>query len=195
MDLKTQKIIKQEKTLTPQEYLNIERKREERHEFLNYKQILMAGASYTHNRICNNLSFFLTQFAEDLAYAVSQSDLRVAIPIKDIFVYPDIVVNYTNPLFLDSKPDTLLNPILLIEVLSPSTEGIDRGIKSRNYRLIDSLKEYIIVSQDFYAVESYFRNKNGVWELTEANTIEEKIKFRSLDIEVPLKQIYKNTKQ
>ena len=194
MELKTQQLTKQQNKLTHQEYLSIERKREEKYEFLNNKQIIMGGASYKHNRICNNLSFFLTQFAEDLSYEVSQSDLRVSIPVKNIYVYPDIVVNTTNPQFIDDKFDTLLDPILLIEVLSPSTESRDRGEKSRNFRLIDSLKEYVIISQEQYSVESYFRNENGVWELTESNNFDEKIKFRSIDVEVPLKQIYKNLK-
>ena len=116
MKTRTQQIILQKK-ITAREYLAQERKREERHEFLNHKQIIMAEASYKHNKICNNLSFFLTQFAEDLGYDVSQSDLRVTIPIKEIYVYPDLVVNYSNPEFLDNEFDTLLNPILLIEVL------------------------------------------------------------------------------
>ena len=177
-------------------YLADERKRDRdidgKFEFINNKLYEMAGASLKHNRICSNLLVMIANLTEDTGFMVSQSDLRVYIPVTESYVYPDIVVNGSKPYLTDSNFDTLRNPILLIEVLSPSTEKKDRGIKAQNFRTIDSLKEYVFVSQEQYRVESYYRNKSGIWELSETYDINKSHKFRSLDIEIPMKKIYKN---
>ena len=117
-------------------------------------------------------------------------DMRVRIPATGLYTYPDVVVVCGEPQFEDDHVDTLLNPIVLIEVLSPSTERSDRGEKFTRYRMLESLQEYVLVSQDKPQVECFFRQPDGGWLLMPYSGLDAVAKLRSLDVELPLSEIY-----
>src|SRR5437868_8492820 len=133
--------------LTPEEYLAIERKAEYRSEYLNGEMFAMTGASRKHNLIALNIAGELRQQLKSKPCEAYVNDMRVRIPATDLYTYPDVTVVCGDPEFEDAFIDTLLNPTLLIEVLSESTESYDRGKKFGYYRTIQSLAEYLLVAQ------------------------------------------------
>ena len=152
--------------LTPEEYIVFERKALPdgeiiRHEYLNSELIAMSGASRAHNLITNNISGELRTLLRGSGCETYANDMRVStLPTRSYF-YPDVVVVCEAPRFEDDVFDTLLNPIILVEVLSPSTEAYDRGEKFAHYRQLVSLQEYVLVSQDQVRVEHYRRQENS----------------------------------
>src|SRR5258707_36170 len=129
--------------LTPEQYLEIERAASEvRSEYYRGRMSAMAGASYKHVLITGNLSRGLGKALKKSQCAVGANDLRMRVSPEGLYTYPDVVVVCGEPKFADDWTDTLLNPVLLIEVLSPSTEAYDRGFKSAQYRTLESLQEY-----------------------------------------------------
>ena len=151
--------------LTPEQYLEMERAAEFRHEFYNGRMYAMAGTSHRHALISGNL---LGEFRVGLKNGpclVTSSDLRVRTALDGLCTYPDIVIVCAEPKYVDNQLDTLLNPVLIIEVLSPSTEAYDRGYKSAQYRTIESLQEYALVSQTEPHVEIFRRQPGEKWLL------------------------------
>lgn len=179
-----------ESQLTPQEYLEIERSSPVKHEFYAGRMYAMAGASVTHNLIAGNL--FGTLYAQlgGSECVPFVSDLRVKVDTVGSYVYPDVVVACGALQCEDHHEDTLLNPKVVIEVLSPSTEAYDRGEKFRQYREIESLQEYVLVSQEDYLVEHFSRADDGRWMLTDARGLDGRIELLSLGCELPLSRIY-----
>ena len=176
--------------LTPEEYLAFERKATTKHEYLNGEIIAMSGASREHNLITvNTVNQLYTQLI-DGACETYVSGMRVKNHQTDSYTYPDIVVVCDEPRFEDDVFDTLLNPIVLIEVLSPSTEAYDRGEKFAHYRRIASLQEYILVSRDRINVEHYLR-QGTQWLLTEFRRLEEVLSLISIGCELRLQDIYR----
>lgn len=176
--------------LTPEEYLAFERKATTKHEYLNGQIIAMSGASREHNLITvNTVNQLYTQLI-DGACETYVSEMRVKNYQTDSYTYPDIVVVCDEPRFEDDVFDTLLNPIVLIEVLSPSTEAYDRGEKFAHYRQIASLQEYVLVSQDRISVEHYLR-QGTQWLLTEFRGLEEVLSLISIGCELRLQDIYR----
>jgi Uma2 family endonuclease len=116
--------------------------------------------------------------------------MRVFIPATGLYTYPDLVVVCGKPQFQDDVFDTLLNPVLIIEVLSETTEGYDRGKKFLNYRSIETLQEYVLVSQDEARIEKYVKRADGLWVLSDAVGLEAEIKFDSIDCLISLKEVY-----
>ncbi len=133
------------RTWTPAEYLAWERAAPDKHEFLGGEIFAMAGASFAHNKIVGNIVGELRDALRDRPCDVTPSDLRVKIPAVGLYTYPDAVVVCGEPQFEDDKLDTLLNPTVIVEVLSDSTEAYDRGKKFRYYRTIPSLRDYVLV--------------------------------------------------
>jgi Uma2 family endonuclease len=118
------------------------------------------------------------------------TDMRVFVPQTGLYTYPDLVVVCGEPQFQDDVFDTLLNPILLIEVLSDSTEGYDRGKKFQHYRSIESLQEYVLVAQDEARIEKYVKHGDGFWLLSEAVGFESEIEFSSIECKIALAEVY-----
>jgi len=176
--------------LTPEEYLAIERAAEVRSEYYNGRMYAMSGGSYRHLIIIGNLGRHLGNALAERNCTVGTSDMRVRVSPSGLYTYPDVIVVCGKPTFADGSADTLLNPIVLIEVLSPSTEGHDRGFKSAQYRRIESLQEYALVSQTEPRVEIFRRQSAGNWLLTEATGLEETCRFESLDCAVTVKDVY-----
>ena len=149
--------------VTPEEYLRRERLAETRSEYFDGEILPMPGVTREHNLINGNLVFELKNQLSDRACEVYFCEMRVKVPATSSYAYPDVAAVCGEPLFEDSKFDTLLNPQLLIEILSESTERHDRGQKLHHYRSIESLHEYVLVSQTECRVERYARQPAGDW--------------------------------
>ena len=183
-------------SLTPQEYIALERKAipdadTVRSEYINGEIIAMSEASFAHNLITGNIFAELhtrLKGSECIAFA---NEMRIRIPSVKSYFYPDVGVVCGEPRFEDDVFDTLLNPIVIVEVLSPSTEAYDRGDKFAHYRQLHSLQEYILVSQDKVCVEHYVR-QTAQWILTDFQELEQHLPLTSIQCEVPLQEIYGN---
>ncbi len=175
--------------LTPEEYLTWERKAEFKSEYLSGEIIAMSGASYRHTLIGANTITEINIQLRGGACTVHTSDMRVKTHATDSYFYPDVVVVCGEPHFEDDVFDTLLNPTLLVEVLSPSTATYDRGEKFEHYKQLASLKEYILISQDRVYVEHYLRH-GMQWILTESRSLEDVLTLPSIECRLSLRNIY-----
>ncbi|MEX0715257.1 MAG: Uma2 family endonuclease [Planctomycetaceae bacterium] len=176
--------------VTPREYAALEERSEVRHEFHRGEVFAMAGASLAHNAIVANITRRLNEQLEDGPCIAVGSDMRVKVEATGLHTYPDVVVLCGEPEFDHEVPNTLLNPIVLVEVLSESTERYDRRTKSGHYRRIESLREYLLVAQDECLVEQYVRADRGHWILTDANDPEEAVTLESIGCTLRLADIY-----
>src|SRR5215211_8263317 len=148
----------QRKTLlSPEEYLAIERKSEIKHEYFAGEVFAMVGASKRHNLITANIIRLLGNQLADRPRNVYPSDMRVKVSATGKYTYPDVVVACDEEQFDDEEKDTLLNPVVIFEVLSESTEAYDRGKKFEQYQQIESLTEYVLVAQEPHRIEQYVR--------------------------------------
>ena len=180
--------------LSPTQYLQDERNRDEKYEYESGKLELLAGNSRIHNRLTGNLLASLWSHFKQVtrSFEVYASNLRVHTP-KTGFYYPDLVITKGKEQYLDKEFDTLLNPLILIEVLSDQTEARDRGIKFEAYRSIEALQEYLLVSQKDYIVEGSFKNEDGEWIIQDPiRGLESTYQFKSIDFKLSLKDIYQN---
>ncbi len=177
--------------ISPEEYLQRERKAEGKSEYFAGEIFAMAGATRRHSRIVKNITSFLDQKLDQTPCDVDASELRVLVSATGLYTYPDVVVTCGEEQFLDNQFDTLLNPLLIIEVLSPSTEDYDRGKKFANYRTIPSLREYVMVAQDRMYAERYWFQEKGKWIYTEHSGPDAKIPLVSIEVELPMTSIYR----
>ena len=175
--------------VTPQEYLALERKAHCKSEYLDGHIIAMSGASFKHSLIISNISGELHLQFKGRGCSVHTNDMWVRPNPRDSYFYPDVVVVCGEPQFEDEVFDTLLNPIVIIEVLSSSTEAYDRGEKFRRYQQLVSLKEYVLVSQDKGWIEHH-RRHGAQWILSHYRSLEEVLPLTSIGCEVPLRDIY-----
>ena len=180
--------------LTPEEYIAFERKflpdsEIVRHEYMNGEIIPKSGASFAHNLITGNILVELRTCLKDTMCFVFANEMRVSIPTAKSYFYPDVGVVCEEPRFEDELFDTLLNPVVAVEVLSPSTEAYDRGEKFAHYRQLTSLQEYVLVAQDKVCVEHY-RRQEKQWVLTDFQELEERLLLPSIRCELPLQEIY-----
>ena len=180
--------------LTPEEYLAIERESAYKSEYWNGEMLAMAGASRAHNRIVSNLVAKLDNQLETRPCNVYSSDMRVQAPEAITYSYPDVVVTCGEELFADKTFDVLLNPIVIIEVLSKSTEAYDRGRKFKHYQQIPSLVAYLLVSQVYYHVEMYVKQTDNLWLYSSASDREEVITLAAINCKLSLQQIYAKVK-
>lgn len=176
--------------ISPQEYLRLERQSEYKSEYVNGQIFAMTGASRKHNLITINISRELSLQLKGRPGEVYSVDMRVKVRATGLYTYPDIAVASGKPEFEDDFIDTLLNPTLLIEVLSPSTERYDRIAKSSYYRTMESLAEHLLVAQDEVRVEQYVKQPNGEWVLFEYVTLDSKAHLPSIDCSLVLSEVY-----
>jgi Uma2 family endonuclease len=174
--------------LTVDQYLEIERAAETKSEFYEGRMYAMSGGTFPHSRIGTNLTGELGQKLKKGPCFVNNSDLRVR--AGQIHTYPDVSVVCGEPKLADTYKDTLLNPILVIEVLSPSTEAYDRGFKFAQYRQVESLQEYALVSQIEARIEIFRRQPTNEWLLSEAVGMDAHIRFQSVNCEIALADVY-----
>jgi Uma2 family endonuclease len=178
--------------ISPEEYLAIERAAPFRSEYYNGEMFAMSGASWEHTLIKDNVAREAGNQLLDGPCRVLTSDLRVKVRLTGLYTYPDVLVVCEEPQFEDKVFDTLLNPRVLIEVLSESTEKYDRGFKFEQYRSVPSLQEYILISQDRPVIERFVRQADDRWELTTFKGLAETFAFGTLPVQIPMASIYRN---
>jgi Uma2 family endonuclease len=176
---------------TLEEYIELERSTREKHEFFRGEIFDMGGASAVHNLIVANVIGEMRQYFRRKPCQVYPGDLRVKLSPTGLYTYPDVVVVCGQPQF-EQPGETLLNPTLLVEVLSESSEAYDRGKKSEQYRTLLSLTDYLLIAQDRVLVEHYSRQPEERWLLHAANRLEDTMAIASLGCELPLSEIYLN---
>lgn len=181
--------------LTEEEYLAIERQAEFRSEFYNGEMFALAGATRRHNRIVTNLVTALDNQLRERPCNVYSSDLRVRIQSTGLFTYPDVVVTCGEEMFVDDgQSDILVNPTVVIEVLSDSTEAYDRGKKFEQYQSVESLTAYILIAQHSARIEQYVRQESGrLWTYSEAHEIGETIRIEAIACDLKLADVYSKT--
>ncbi len=176
--------------MTVAEYLEIERTAEFKSEFFDGVMYAMAGASPPHNFIKENLSGELHAQLKGGPCRSLSGDQRVRVERTGLYTYPDLLIFCGSPEYSVEDPFCLINPVTVIEILSPSTERYDRGVKFRNYQLIPSLIEYIMVAQDEPAIERFVRRADGTWVIDWCNGLDATLVFTSVAAQIPLADIY-----
>jgi Uma2 family endonuclease len=176
--------------LTVEEYLRLDREAPYKSEYYAGEMFAMAGGSALHSRLIARTLIAIGMRLIGRRCQPYDSNLRVGIPSEDLYTFPDVSV-FCDPLvFVPGTEDTAMNPTVVIEVLSKSTEGFDRGRKSEMYRQIESLRDYILISQDSPLVERFTRQSDGRWVLNEVKGIQAVFTLETLGIEIPLTEIY-----
>lgn len=180
--------------LTPEEYLARERRADFKSEYYRGEMFAMAGASIAHTRIKDNMARKMGNQLEGGPCAVFTSDLRVKVSPTGLYTYPDVVVVCGDPQVEDQQNDTLLNPRVIVEVLSDSTEQYDRGKKFRHYREIESLQEYVLVAQDEPLFERYVRQADGSWTITTFADPKKTFEFSTIPVVLTFAEVYAGVK-
>ena len=175
--------------ITPEAYIALERKAQVKSEYIHGEVLAMSGASLAHTLITLDIATELNIQLRGSACKVITNDMRVRTGPQSSYFYPDVVVFCGTPQFEDNVFDTLLNPILIVEVLSPSTEVFDRGEKFAHYQELTSLQEYILVSQDRIQVDHY-RLMETQWVRQTFHTSEDVLLLNSIECKLPLRDIY-----
>lgn len=175
--------------VSAEEYLALDRAAQFRSEFLDGEIVAMSGGSARHAILQINLAGELRAALRDTPCQAFSSDLRVRVSPR-MYVYPDLTVACGKPTLADERQDILLNPKVIFEILSPSTEAYDRGIKLRHYRSIESLQDYILVSQDQIHIEQYTRGESNVWTFRDYQSTDETLLIPSIGVSLSLARIY-----
>jgi Uma2 family endonuclease len=175
---------------TAEQYLDLERHSEIRHEFLDGTVYAMSGASRAHSTICFNLAGCLQPQLRGTPCAGYTSDMKVRAGDASLYAYPDLTVVCGEPLVHDDHGDVLLNPVVIFEVLSRSTEAYDPGEKFERYKTIETLTDYVLVSQDRPRLEHFSRRPDGTWSLTEVSGLESSLDIASVNCRLPLAEVY-----
>jgi Uma2 family endonuclease len=180
--------------LTPKEYLTLERQATYRSEYFEGEIFAMAGASDLHNTISGNVFAELHLQLKKRPCKVYMNDMRVKIYSTGLYTYPDVMIVCGTLRFDDAQKDTLLNPTVIIEVLSPSTATYDRGKKFEHYRTLDSLKEYLLIAQDECHLEHYVRQPHNQWLKLELNQLQDTVELSSIQCHLALVDVYDKTR-
>lgn len=181
------------KKITIEEYLELEAKSLSKHDYYNGQIFEMVGRTTTHNQLSGKI---ITQLniaidASEKPYLVYSSDMKIWIDKNKSFVYPDAVTVALKPEFYNNRRDVITNPLLIVEVISPSSEYYDRGDKFNQYRTLASFEEYLIVYQDKHQVSRYFRQAPDVWHITDYFQLEDQIPLQSMGVEISMQGIYR----
>ena len=176
--------------VSPDEYLAFERQSELKHEYRDGEIVEMVGGTRRHNLIIGNLIWILGSALREKDYEFFPSEMRVKIDDTGLYTYPDVSVVKGRSQLADDHFDTLLNPAVIFEVLSPSTESYDRGEKWEHYRTIDSLLEYLLVSQDRIHVDRYTRQDNGQWLFQDYSKLESVVELNVIECPLKLADVY-----
>lgn len=183
-------VLEPARTVSPDEYLAFDRASDTKHEYLDGRVFAMTGASLRHNRLVVRLVRLLGAATDGGPCEVLASDMRLHVVASGLYTYPDVTIVCGEPELEDAQLDTLLNPAVLIEVLSPTTERYDRGLKAEHYRTVESLREYLLVSQDRVHIEHYRRTGARQWTLTEAIGREDGITIDAIGGTLRLGDVY-----
>ncbi|MDX1521377.1 MAG: Uma2 family endonuclease [Anaerolineae bacterium] len=175
---------------SPEEYLALEAEAEYRSEYYQGEIFAMTGGSANHNRIAKNFLIELEVAFGEKPCEAFINDMRLLVKPKGLYTYPDVMVICGNIEFVEGRDDTVTNPVVIIEVLSKSTEGYDRGVKFELYRALTSLQDYILIDQAKIHVEHFHKLDDGRWVLQEFNSLENSLPIKTIEVSIPLKRIY-----
>jgi Uma2 family endonuclease len=178
--------------LTEEQYLQIDRAAPEKSEFHDGQMFAMAGGSLNHSLLASRIGALLDRQMQ-AGCRTFNSDLRIKVAATGLYTYPDCGVFCGEPQFAGDQKDMILNPLLIVEVLSPSTEGYDRGKKFESYRTIPTFREYLVVHQDRHHVEHYSRQDDGSWLLRDHVGQEDSVAIARLNVHIPLAELYATT--
>jgi Uma2 family endonuclease len=182
------------KYITPEEYLAREETAGYRSEYYQGEIFAMAGGSINHNRIVKNcINHFEAEFRDENCEAFIEN-LRLWIKANGLFTYPDLVVVCGEPELYPDRDDTIVNPLVIIEVLSKSTKDYNRFEKFKLYRSIPTLQEYILIDQYTIHVEQYYLEAPKKWVLAEYNQLTDVLKFAKINFQISLQDIYRRVK-
>lgn len=180
----------QTRTYTTEEYLHLEEQAEYKSEYLDGEIIPMTGGTTNHNEISLNIVTNLRFSLRKQDYRVYMADVRLWIPRYRQYTYPDVMLIKGEPIYADKGTTTITNPVMITEVLSPSTQNYDQGDKFTYYRSIPEMEEYVLISQQKYHVMQYTKTEAGKWLLSEYETEDDSIQLASVDLELKLSEIY-----
>lgn len=182
--------IQENKIYSPEEYLEFEVNSEERHEYIAGEIVLMPGGTPNHNKIALNLSSVLNFTLKRQPYDVFMADQRLWIPQKRIYTYPDVMI-IAQPLeYMENRRDTLINPLMIGEVLSKSTQNYDKSEKFAAYRTIPTFQEYVLIDQYSMHVEHYAKTEPHKWIFTEYDDPKAILSLTSVSFQIELAEIY-----
>jgi Uma2 family endonuclease len=181
---------RRKRSVTPEQYLAMERKAETKSEYWNGEIYAMAGASRSHSVIVANVIISIGSRLRGRPCTVYPSDMRVMVAPTKLYTYPDVSVVCGQSRFEDKREDSLLNPSVIVEVLSPSTEAYDRGEKFANYRAMESLTDYLLIAQDHPAIEHYVRQADDKWLLSTYRGLETVVTIESIGCQLSLADVY-----
>lgn len=179
-----------QQVMTEAEYLAFERASDTKHEFLDGHVYAMSGASRVHNLICSYIAANIANQTRNHPLEVYMCQMRLKVEATGLYTYPDISIVCGEAQLADGEFDTLLNPVLIIEVLSPSTERYDRGKKFHHYQQLPSLQEYILIAQDSPRIERFLRQDDDTWLLTNVTGLESSLPLASVDAALALAEVY-----
>jgi Uma2 family endonuclease len=189
--LEKEKLVK---VYTLQEYLAREAQSSQKNEFYNGQIIPMPGSKFKHNEISANMISLVKWAIKPLPkkFRVSTSDQKIYVEAENIAVYPDVLVICEEPQYWNQREDLIINPLLIVEVLSRSTRKYDRGDKFMLYQLLPSFKEYVLIEQNKPSVESWYQQSDKTWNKLIVNGLDSTITLRSLGVTIALEDIYEN---
>ena len=180
------------KFISIEDYLSLEETAQEKHEYYRGEIFAMAGGTIAHNQIVSNMVSEVNFFLREKDCQVFPSDLKVHNEANSLFTYPDISIVCGEPQKWQGRNDTITNPVVIIEVLSESTQLYDRGQKFKLYRSIPSLKEYLLVSSLEFLVEHFTKQAEDAWNFRELSNPEDRLTIESIGFSCPLKELYRN---
>lgn len=180
--------------ISPEEYLERENASMVRHEYLNGEMREMTGGSSKHNAINIRLIIWLGNALRGTGYHLRGGDARLKVPDTGLYTYSDVCVATEAPEYEPNSVEILLNPALIIEVLSPSTQGYDRNEKFQHYQKMPSFREYLLISQDKMLVEHRQRQPDGTWKSVSYENLSDVIQLSSINLALPVDRIYEDEK-
>lgn len=179
-------------TVSAEEYLALEAESDVRHEFRNGEIVSMTGGTFYHNKIAVLLMALLVYGPQRKSYEVGGGDLRLWIPDRDMYAYPDVIVMSRPVQFKQGRSDIVTNPLFIAEVLSNSTKSYDRGEKFFAYRSLPSLQDYLLIDQYSPHVEHYSKQDSHQWLLTEYDGLDAELTLSSLGVQISLSDLYED---
>lgn len=186
--------IIQKRYYTPEEYLELEEAADYKSEYIDGQIIPMAGGTINHNQIALNLSTELNFAFKKQNYRVFMGDVRLSIPQKHTYTYPDVMILAGEPQYFNNRTDILVNPQIIVEVLSKSTKGYDRKDKFQTYRTISTFQEYLLIDQTRIHVEQFSKIGKKQWTLREYDEEDEAIALTTVPFEISLQDLYNKVK-
>lgn len=174
------------------DYLAFEKDSEFKHEFRDGEIVAMAGGTINHGKVVKNITTALDTRTDGIGCETYNSEVRVYFEKTQEFCYPDTYIVCGDLQISEFDKNSVTNPILIVEVLSPGTEAYDRGDKFRKYRSLTSFKEYVLIASDKVCIETFFKQDDKSWVINTYMNSEDTIKLRSIDLEIPVTEVYRN---